>query len=246
MQQLTHAFRPDEQPAWNRRGATPLAWITQRFSGAGKHEGVDYGLALETPLRAAGFGEVLDVVLGWGGGWGNHVVVGYAGTGLAIRTAHMASVAVVIGQEVAAGELLGRSGNTGQSSGPHLHEEVRQGFIRGDGSVIGGVVRGRPVDPLTVLAGEPPAGPRPADVDEAPAEQEDDDMPYAFKLPGDPRLRYISGSTAIGIADTDHLAALIKVGVLRPHPLAGSKGYAELTHPGEVAIVRRVYGIPAP
>lgn len=239
MQQLTHSFRPDEQPPWNRRGSTPLAWITQRFSGEGAHEGVDYGLAVGTPLRAAGAGEVLDVVNGWGGGWGNHVVVGYFGTGLAIRTAHMDRTAVVIGQEVAAGELLGTSGNTGRSTGPHLHEEVRAGFVRGG-------ARGRPLDPLTRLAGSPNAGalpPAPATPPASPPPE--DDMPYPFKLPGDDRLRFIADDntrTVVAIEDTTHLAVLVKTGVVRPHPLSVN-GYAEITDPGEVEFIRRRYRI---
>lgn len=247
MQTLTHSFRPDEQPAWNRRGMTPLAWITQRYSGPGRHEGVDYGLALETPLRAAGFGEVLDVVRGWGGGWGNHAVVGYAGTGLAIRTAHMSRVDVAIGDEVVAGQQLGTSGNTGSSTGPHLHEEVRRGFIRGDGSVMGGIVRGVPLDPLTVLVGTPPAGPQPADVDETPAVPQEDDMaPFPFKLPNDDRLRFIADDatrTVVDIEDGTHLAVLIKTGVIRRHPLGGDQVYASITDPAEVEFIRQRYRI---
>lgn len=239
MQQLTHAFRPDEQPAWNRRGPGPLNWVTQWFSGEGRHEGIDYGLALETPLRAAGAGEVLDVVRGWGGGWGNHTVVGYYGTGLAIRSAHMSTIAVAIGQEVAAGELLGTSGNSGSSTGPHLHEEVRQGYVRGG-------ARGRPLDPRTVLAGIPPAGAQPPPADPpAPTVPEDDHMAYPFKLPGDDRLRFIADDaerTVVEIEDTTHLAVLVKTGVVRPHPLSVA-GYAEITDPGEVEFIRRRYRI---
>jgi len=70
------------------------------------------------------------------GGWGKLVVVAHR-DGVRTMYAHLSSIAVLVGQRVAAGTVLGAVGATGDASGPHLHFEVR--------------VRGAAVDPLGAL-----------------------------------------------------------------------------------------------
>ena len=73
---------------------------------------------------------------GWLGGYGNLVVVDH-GNGLATAYAHASSILVGVGQQVSQGETVSLVGSTGNSSGPHLHFEVR--------------VNGVAVDPLLYL-----------------------------------------------------------------------------------------------
>lgn len=155
---IAHAFRPDEQPGWNQRGRSCWDWVTQWFTGERAHEGIDFGLAAGTPMRAGGRCEVVDVVYGWGGGWGNHVVLRYHLVphlgAVDIRYAHLNTIECALGDELELGQRFATSGNTGASTGPHLHEETRLGFVRGG-------ARGRPIDPRQVLDGIPPATPTP-------------------------------------------------------------------------------------
>jgi murein DD-endopeptidase MepM/ murein hydrolase activator NlpD len=98
------------------------------------HEGIDITCASGTPVRAAGAGTV--IYAGWLGGYGNLVVVDHGG-GLSTAYAHNTSFASSVGQSVAAGQVISYSGSTGNSSGPHVHFEVR--------------VNGSAVDPLGYL-----------------------------------------------------------------------------------------------
>lgn len=98
------------------------------------HEGVDVAVAEGTPVRAAAAGTV--IYAAWMSGYGNLVVVDH-GDGLSTAYAHNSSLAVSVGQPVAAGEVVSYSGNTGNSTGPHVHFEVR--------------VNGAAVDPLGYL-----------------------------------------------------------------------------------------------
>ncbi|HYI75902.1 MAG TPA: peptidoglycan DD-metalloendopeptidase family protein [Gaiellaceae bacterium] len=98
------------------------------------HEGIDIGCAYGTPNRAAASGTV--IYSGWLGGYGNLVVVDH-GNGLSTAYAHASSLLVGVGQSVSRGETISLVGSTGNSSGPHLHFEVR--------------VNGDAVDPLSYL-----------------------------------------------------------------------------------------------
>ncbi len=88
------------------------------------HEGIDIAVAEGTPVHAAAAGTV--IYAAWMSGYGNLVVVDH-GNGLSTAYAHNSSLAVSVGQAVAAGEVVSYSGNTGNSTGPHVHFEVRVG-----------------------------------------------------------------------------------------------------------------------
>jgi len=98
------------------------------------HEGIDVGCSYGTPNRAAASGTV--IYSGWLGGYGNLIVVDH-GNGLSTAYAHASSLLVGVGQSVSQGETVSLVGSTGNSSGPHLHFEVR--------------VNGQAVDPLLYL-----------------------------------------------------------------------------------------------
>jgi len=87
------------------------------------HTGLDYGLPRGTPVGAAAAGRVL--AAGWDpSGFGNRVLIDH-GHGLQTLYGHLERVLVKPGQVVAAGQEIGLSGNTGNSTGPHLHFGVR-------------------------------------------------------------------------------------------------------------------------
>ena len=101
------------------------AAITDAFGPRGNkfHTGVDYPAPKGTPVSAPAAGTV--TFAGWlEGGWGNVVTIA-VGSGVRTMLAHLASVDVVVGQRVAQGEEVGTVGSTGNSTGPHLHLEVR-------------------------------------------------------------------------------------------------------------------------
>lgn len=101
------------------------------------HNGIDIDAAAGTPIRAAGDGVV--VMAEVRGGYGNCVVVDH-GNGIGTLHAHMSVFAVIPGQVVHQGDILGAVGSTGLSTGPHLHWEVR--------------LRGQPVNPLPYLGAD--------------------------------------------------------------------------------------------
>ncbi len=86
------------------------------------HEGIDIGASTGTPITASASGTV--IVAGWNGGYGQRVVVDH-GNGVSTRLRHMSAISVSVGQSVGQGTILGAVGSTGNSTGPHLHFEVR-------------------------------------------------------------------------------------------------------------------------
>ena len=86
------------------------------------HEGIDIAVPSGTPVHAAAAGTV--VYAGWLGGYGNIVVVDH-GNGLSTAYGHNSSLSVAQGASVGAGSVIALSGNTGHSTGPHVHFEVR-------------------------------------------------------------------------------------------------------------------------
>ena len=88
----------------------------------------------EMSWRKAAAGTVINASIGWNGGFGNVVMVMHP-SGYTTIYAHLSSIAVVTGQSVAQGQVVGYVGSTGNSTGSHLHFEVHDMY-------------GTPVDPL--------------------------------------------------------------------------------------------------
>jgi murein DD-endopeptidase MepM/ murein hydrolase activator NlpD len=102
---------------------SPFGARTSPTTGAQEfHEGIDIGAAQGTPIRAAASGTV--TFAGQMSGYGNVVILSHTG-GLQTRYAHQSAMSVTAGQTVAAGEVIGVVGATGEATGPHLHFEVR-------------------------------------------------------------------------------------------------------------------------
>lgn len=100
----------------------PGSWM------AGYHTGDDYSTNGRTgiPVRASRGGVVYSTSTPWGSSYGIHVVVSHARVGIRVGYCHLSSVKVKAGQKVKKGQILGYSGNTGNSTGPHLHYEERR------------------------------------------------------------------------------------------------------------------------
>ncbi|WP_146056989.1 M23 family metallopeptidase, partial [Streptomyces sp. SM14] len=97
---------------------TPGGWQ------AGYHTGVDFALPEGEPVYAVGPGTV--VLAGTSGDYGETVVTRMR-DGHHVLYAHLSAVEAAVGDELRGGERIGASGNTGRSTGPHLHFEVRSG-----------------------------------------------------------------------------------------------------------------------
>ncbi|MET7756381.1 M23 family metallopeptidase [Streptomyces sp. NPDC005389] len=94
---------------------------------AHKHSGQDFAVPVGTPVKAAGTGTVVKAGPNGGGdgpAYGNAIVVKHA-NGTYSQYAHLSKIKVHIGQKVLVGQQIALSGNTGNSSGPHLHFEIR-------------------------------------------------------------------------------------------------------------------------
>ncbi|MFW6381966.1 MAG: peptidoglycan DD-metalloendopeptidase family protein [Bacillota bacterium] len=98
------------------------------------HDGIDYAVPIGTPVKAAGGGRI--VYVGWSSGYGKTVIIEHQ-QGMRTLYAHLNSFNVRNGQRVNRGQAVAGSGNTGRSTGPHVHFEVR--------------VNGRPVNPSGYL-----------------------------------------------------------------------------------------------
>lgn len=100
-----------------------FGWRTHPIYGDSRfHAGVDIGASSGTPVACAGNGTVISA--GWNGGYGNCVIVDI-GNGLSAVYAHLSAINVSSGETVAAGQTVGAVGSTGDSTGSHLHYEVR-------------------------------------------------------------------------------------------------------------------------
>ncbi|MGC3997013.1 MAG: M23 family metallopeptidase [Anaeromyxobacter sp.] len=126
----------DDQGTSARRGflKSPLkfARITSGFGNRNHpllgyqraHQGVDYGAPIGTPVWAVGDGMVKQA--GWNGGCGKSVILRHR-NGFESVYCHLSGVAVSAGRAVSQKQVIGYTGNTGLSTGPHLHYAVKQG-----------------------------------------------------------------------------------------------------------------------
>ncbi|MFF4349376.1 peptidoglycan DD-metalloendopeptidase family protein [Streptomyces sp. NPDC001530] len=89
---------------------------------SGYHTGVDFVVPTGTTIKAIASGTVVSA--GWGGAYGNQVVIRHA-DGQYSQYAHMSALSVSAGQSVTEGQQVGLSGATGNVTGPHLHFEIR-------------------------------------------------------------------------------------------------------------------------
>jgi murein DD-endopeptidase MepM/ murein hydrolase activator NlpD len=93
------------------------------FSGEGAmHTGIDISAPVGTPVKATADGIVLHA--SWNAGYGRCVIIDH-GNGYQTWYAHLSQFDVMEGQEIRQGEIVGRVGTSGRSTGPHLHYEVR-------------------------------------------------------------------------------------------------------------------------
>ncbi|MFF7969315.1 M23 family metallopeptidase [Streptomyces sp. NPDC007903] len=91
---------------------------------SGSHTGIDFHAASGTAVHAAGAGTVVST--GWGGAYGNEIVIRMA-DGMYTQYGHLSSIGVTVGQRVVPGQQIALSGATGNVTGPHLHFEARTG-----------------------------------------------------------------------------------------------------------------------
>ncbi|MCT3758249.1 M23 family metallopeptidase [Elizabethkingia anophelis] len=87
------------------------------------HKGLDIAVPFGSDVRSAAQGTV--IFAGQKGGYGNCVIVSH-GNGLATLYGHLSSILVSPNQQIKVGEVIAKSGNTGRSTGPHLHYEVHK------------------------------------------------------------------------------------------------------------------------
>jgi murein DD-endopeptidase MepM/ murein hydrolase activator NlpD len=115
---------------------------------AAMHTGIDFRGEYGEPVHATAAGTVTNA--GWSGGYGKMVEIDH-GNGLATRYGHLSEIDVKVGQSVRSGEVVGRLGSTGRSTGPHLHYETRiegeavdpQKFLGAGAKLFGGQQQAR-------------------------------------------------------------------------------------------------------
>jgi murein DD-endopeptidase MepM/ murein hydrolase activator NlpD len=129
------ASEPSDELRWPLRGGITGQYGEDR--GGRQHDGVDIPMPVGTPIKAAGAGRV--IMLEDESGYGNYTCIAH----VRITTcyAHQSRFRTKLGARVERGELIGYVGDTGSSSTPHLHFEVRRGTQPW----------GTPVDPLEYL-----------------------------------------------------------------------------------------------
>ncbi|MDR1155902.1 MAG: M23 family metallopeptidase [Bacteroidales bacterium] len=119
--------RPAIQPVSNKElkyAASGYGWRMHPIWGVLKfHEGLDFAAPVGADIYATGDGKVIQT--GYSGGYGKMVLIDH-GFGYQTLYAHMNSIGVLEGSEVKRGQVIGTVGNTGDSTGPHLHYEVHK------------------------------------------------------------------------------------------------------------------------
>ena len=88
------------------------------------HTGIDIGAVQGSNICAAESGTVILANYGWNGGYGNYIIISH-GNGITTRYAHASQLYVSAGQTVSRGQVIAAVGTTGNSTGSHLHLEIR-------------------------------------------------------------------------------------------------------------------------
>lgn len=115
---------PSTLPNYDGYYAKPFI-VGTKTQGLHGHNAVDYGMPVGSPIYAAASGIVIiSKTSGYNGGYGKYVVIQHPNNTQTLY-GHMSNPVVSAGQSVSQGQLIGLSGNTGMSTGPHLHFEVR-------------------------------------------------------------------------------------------------------------------------
>ncbi|MBV8639718.1 MAG: peptidoglycan DD-metalloendopeptidase family protein [Candidatus Eremiobacteraeota bacterium] len=125
--------------AWPVSGTitSPFGWRSNPFGGSPEfHQGLDIAAPTGTTVTATASGTV--ILAQWYGGYGNYILIDHGG-GFSSGYGHLSAIYVSVGQKVQKGQAIGAVGSTGQSTGPHLHFEIR--------------INGKPVDPAARLHG---------------------------------------------------------------------------------------------
>ncbi|MER8580039.1 M23 family metallopeptidase [Mesorhizobium sp. M1423] len=126
---------PLANPAPGHSVTSPFGVRTDPILGtAALHSGMDFRAPVGMPAKVTAAGVV--VKAGWNGGYGRMVEVDH-GNGFVTRYGHLSKIDVAVGQKLDAGDIIGKTGNSGRSTGPHLHYEVRH--------------NGEAIDPLRFL-----------------------------------------------------------------------------------------------
>ena len=122
--QLSKRMFPSAAPVHTGWMSSNFGWRIDPFTGKeAMHEGVDFVVPVGTPVYASAAGIVSYAALDHGG-YGNMVEIDH-GNGIVTRYAHNSKLLVKVGQMVRRGQEISLSGDTGRSTGPHLHFEVR-------------------------------------------------------------------------------------------------------------------------
>lgn len=135
---LEETLLAEAQPKIIERGtSTPPTYIKPLVGGSfsspfgsrwGRmHKGVDWSCPIGTAVRASCGGTVISA--GWVNGYGNCIMIRHS-DGRQTRYAHLSKILVSSGQSVRQGEKIALSGNTGNSTGPHLHFEILVGGVQ--------------------------------------------------------------------------------------------------------------------
>ena len=137
-QTLVHFLRSNKDTLlstpsiWPVKGylTSGFGWRSSPFTGQGKmHKGLDISNRIGTPIWAPARGTV--TFAGLDGAYGNSMVIDH-GNNIVTRYAHMQRIMVKVGDYVQRGDVIGMLGNTGRSTGPHLHYEINVGGVAVD------------------------------------------------------------------------------------------------------------------
>ena len=119
--------KPKPKTAATGKFARPVSggYVSSSFGNRsrGYHTGIDWALSYGSPIYASDGGTV--TASGWGGGYGKMIKINH-GNGYETLYAHCSKLVVSSGKKVAKGQLIGYVGSTGNSTGPHLHFEIRK------------------------------------------------------------------------------------------------------------------------